>query len=393
LASRTEAVPRHAHIVGWGMAVPDRVLTNDDLVAMVDTSDDWIRQRTGIVERHVVDEGESTFTLCLQAAQSALDVADLDPDQLDLIVVATVTPDHAFPATACLLQDALGARHAAAFDLSAGCSGFVYGLSLAADLLIANRYTHALILGAETLSRITDYSDRNTCVLFGDGAGAVVLQASQTPGGVLSSVLGSDGSGGELLILPAGGSALPASVDTLAARQHFIHMQGRPVFRFATRTMPDAVREALKQAGLAIDDVKLFLPHQANDRILHAAAQGLGVPTERMFSNLASYGNTSSASIPIALCEAIGQGRITRDDLIVLIGFGAGLTWAAAAIRWSLPLPVPTPTRRMTLWRRLRYRLAQIRSMWRRLWRRIDARVFHILYDRNGRRKKRPSDD
>jgi 3-oxoacyl-[acyl-carrier-protein] synthase-3 len=379
---------QHAHIVGWGMAVPDRVLTNGELAAMVDTSNEWIQQRTGIAERRVAGEGETTFTLSLQAAQAALEVADLDPSRLDLIIVATATPEYAFPATACLLQDALGAERAAAFDLAAGCSGFVYGLSLAADLLTAGSYGHALVVGAETLSRITDWADRSTCVLFGDGAGAVVLRASEVPGGVLSSVLGSDGSGGELLILPAGGSAHPATTETVITRQHFIHMQGRQVFRFATRIMPEAAHQALKRADLTVDDVHLFVPHQANDRILQAAAKGLGVPQERLFSNLARYGNTSSASIPIALCEAIEQGLVERDDVIVCVGFGAGLTWAACVIRWSLPLPVPQPSRRMTFWRWLRYRWAQHRSYWRRLWRRIDAHLFQILYDRDGKRKR-----
>jgi 3-oxoacyl-[acyl-carrier-protein] synthase-3 len=371
------------------MAVPDRVLTNDELATMVDTSDEWIRQRTGIVERHIATDTETTLTFSLRAARVALEVADLDPAHLDLIIVATVTPDYILPATACLVQDALGAEKAAAFDLSAGCSGFVYGLGLAADLLIAGNYEHALVLGAETLSRIVDWTDRGTCVLFGDGAGAVVLQSSEAPGGVLSSVLGADGSGKDLLILPAGGSAHPASIETLMARQHFVHMQGRQVFRFATRIMPEASRQVLSRVGLRVEDVRLFVPHQANDRILQSAARGMGVPVERMFSNLARYGNTSSASVAIALCEAIEQGLIKRDDLIVCVGFGAGLTWAAAAIRWSLPLPARAPSRRMTFWRSMRYRLAQLRSRWRRLWRQADARLFHVLYDRDGKRKRR----
>lgn len=383
---------RQAHIVGWGMAVPDRVLTNGELTTLVDTSDEWIRQRTGIVERHIAGEGETTSSLSLQAAQAALEVADLDPAHLELIIVATVTPDYAFPSTACLVQDALGAEKAAAFDLSAGCSGFVYGLSVAADMLMAGSYRYALVIGAETLSRITDWTDRNTCVLFGDGAGAVVLQASDAPGGVLSSVLGADGSGGELLILPAGGSAHPATSDTVAKRQHFVQMDGRQVFRFATRIMPEASRLVLDRAGLDVKDVGLFVPHQANDRILQAAARGLGVAEDLMFSNLPLYGNTSSASIPIALCEAIEQGRVNRDDLIVCVGFGAGLTWAAVAIRWSLPLPAPEPSRRMAFWRWLRYRWARHRSAWRRLWRKIDAHLFQILYDREGKRKRRGKD-
>lgn len=375
------------------MAVPDRVLSNGELTTMVDTSDEWIRQRTGIVERHIAGQGETTGTLGLRAARAALEVADLDPARLDLIIVATVTPDHAFPATACLVQDALGAPKAAAFDLSAGCSGFVYGVTVATDMLASGHYNYALVIGAETLSRITDWSDRNTCVLFGDGAGAVVLQASPTPGGVLSAMLGADGSGSEMLILPAGGSANPATSETVIKRQHFLQMDGRQVFRFATRIMPEASRQVLDRAGLDVEDVALFVPHQANDRILQAAARGLGVAEDRMFSNLARYGNTSAASIPIALCEAIEQGRIRRDDLIVCVGFGAGLTWAAAAIRWSLPLPAPEPSRRMTFWRWLRYRWARQRSAWRRLWRQIDARLFQILYDREGKRKRKGKDD
>lgn len=388
MASQRPTPRLQAHIVGWGMAVPDRVLSNGDLSALVDTSDEWIRQRTGILERRIAAEGETTFTLSLQATQAALEVANLDPARLDLIIVGTVTPDHSFPATACLLQDALGAEHAAAFDLSAGCSGFIYGMSIAADLLSVGSYKCALVVGAETLSRIVDWTDRNTCVLFGDGAGAVILQASDRPGGVLSSVLGADGSGGDLLMLPAGGSLQPASAESVQARQHFIHMQGRPVFRFATRVMAEASEEALARAGLSVDDVDLFIPHQANDRILQTAAKNLGVPDERLFTNLARYGNTSSASIPIALCEAIDQDLIKRGDIVVCVGFGAGLTWAATAIRWSMPIPAPAPSRRMTLWRLLRYRWARMRSRWRRFVRRIDANLFRTLLDRNGRRKK-----
>jgi 3-oxoacyl-[acyl-carrier-protein] synthase III len=380
---------RRAHIVGWGMAVPERVLTNDELAVTVATSDEWIRQRTGIVERRVAADGETTFGLSLRASQAALEVANQDPAHLDLIVVSTVTPEHSFPATACLLQDALGAEHAAAFDLSAGCSGFVYALSIAANLIAAGTYERALVVGAETLSRITDWTDRGTCVLFGDGAGAVVLHANGASGGVLSTVLGSDGSGSDLLMLPAGGSALPASAETVAQRKHFVQMQGKQVFRFASRILPDACREALKRAGEAIEDVRLFIPHQANDRILQAAAKGLGVPVERMFSNLSRYGNTSTASIPIALCEAVERGLIVRDDLIVFAGFGAGLTWAAAAVRWSVPLPAAPPTRRAAFWRTVRYGWARHRSAWRRLWRKIDVRLFHILYDEDGNEKYR----
>lgn len=375
------------------MAVPDRVLSNDDLATMVDTSDEWIRQRTGIAERHVASDGDTTFSLSLRAAQAALEVADQDPAHLDLIIVATVTPEHSFPSTACLLQNALGAEKAVAFDLSAGCTGFVYGLSLASDLLASGSYDWALVIGAETLSHIVDWTDRSTCVLFGDGAGAVVLQSNDAPGGVLSSVLGADGSGAELLILPAGGSAHPTCTETVANRQHFLQMEGRQVFRFASRIMPEAARQVLEMAGLGIQDVTLFVPHQANNRILQAAAKGLGVPETRLFSNVDRYGNTSSASIPIALCEVIQQGLIRRGDVLVCVGFGAGLTWGATAIRWSLPLPAREPSRRMTFWRRVRYRLARIRSFWRQAWRQADAHMFQILYDREGNRKRRRKDE
>ncbi|MEA3341117.1 MAG: beta-ketoacyl-ACP synthase III [Chloroflexota bacterium] len=359
----------HAHIFGWGKAVPQRALTNDDLAQMVDTSDEWIRSRTGIGERRIVADGETTFTLSLQAARQALEVAGLDPSQLELVIVATATPDHAFPATACLVQDGLGATHAAAFDLSAGCTGFVYGLSVAADLIAAGAYENALVIGAETLSRITNWDDRNTCVLFGDGAGAVVLQADEADGGVLSTTLGSDGSGGDLLRLPAGGSREPASHRTVAEGLHYLTMRGREVFRFAVRTMPAATRQVLEQAGLELSDLSLLIPHQANQRIIDSSARSLGLSSETVFSNLERYGNTSAASIPIALCEAVAQGRIERDDLVVCVGFGAGLTWGAAAIRWSAPLPPTPPTRWEKAWQSMRYRYAALRSWTRRFLR------------------------
>ena len=364
---------RYAHIVGWGKYVPEQVVTNDDLAAIVDTSDGWIRERTGIAERRIVSPKESTATISIQAARAALEVADVDPTQLDLIIVATVTPEYAFPATACLVQDALGAPKAAAFDLSAGCSGFIYALSIASQGIIAGAYDLALVIGAETLSRIVDWEDRNTCVLFGDGAGAVVLQASDSPGGVLASVLGADGSGGDLLILPAGGSRHPASAETVANREHYIHMDGRKVFRFATRVMARAAREAAEQAGISVEDVALFIPHQANKRIIQSAAKALRLPLERFYMNLERYGNTSTASIPIALCEAIEAGRLKRDDYLLLVGFGAGLTWGATVVQWGVPLPAPAPSWRWRLWRQIRYRLAVVGSFLRRLVRWVEG--------------------
>ncbi len=362
-----------AHIVGWGKYVPKRVLTNDELSHMVDTSDEWIRARTGILERRIAGEGETTASMATEAAWGALKAAGLGPAEVDLIIVATATPDYAFPATACLVQDALGAGKAAAFDLSAGCTGFVYALGVAADMVAASdgpgNTSTALVIGAETLSRITDWHDRATCVLFGDGAGAVVLQADESPGGVLSTSLGSDGSGADLLCLPAGGSREPASHRTVSERLHYLRMRGREVFRFAARAMPDAAHRVLEQAGLTAADLALVIPHQANQRILEAAARALELPAESVYSNLERYGNTSAASIPIALCEAVEEGLVQRDDVVVCVGFGAGLTWGAMALRWSVPLPAAPPT-----WvRKVRYRVwhgyASVRSLVRRLMR------------------------
>jgi len=374
-----------AQVIGWGRYVPEQVLTNDDLSRMVETSDEWISTRTGIRERRLVEEGETTSRMAVQAARQALDVAALNPVQLDLIVVATVTPDYLFPATACLVQDALGASHAAAFDLSAGCTGFVYGLSVAAHLLSAGAYRTALVIGAEALSRITDWTDRDTCVLFGDGAGAVVLQASEGEGGVLATVLGADGSGGDLLRLPAGGSQMPASHRTVTEGLHFVQMRGREVFRFAVRVMPAATREVLEDAGLSLADLDLLIPHQANQRIIDAATRALDLSPEEVYSNLERYGNTSAASIPIALSEAVEEGLVQPGGLVVCVGFGAGLTWGAAAIRWTHPQPAPAPRWRRFL-RRLRYGLAVLRS-----WLRRSVRWFAALWTRDvleGRRDR-----
>jgi len=350
---------------------------------MVDTSDEWIRTRTGIVERHIADGKESTSTLAIRAAQEALQIAGLSPDELDLIIVATATPDYFFPATACLVQDALGASRAGAFDLSAGCSGFIYAISVGSQMITSGVYNNVLVIGAETLSRITDYTDRATCVLFGDGAGAFVLRASEEPSGILSFSLGSDGSGGDLLILPGGGSRHPTSLETLTQGMHHVKMEGRAVFRFATRVMGRAAKEVVDNASLSIDDIALFIPHQANLRIIQTAAKFLSLPMDRVFVNLDRYGNTSSASVPIAFCEAIEAGRVKPGDNLVLVGFGAGLTWAAAVVKWGVPLP----TREQLWWRRLlhwiRYRLARLRSWRHRAGRRADA-LWTELIGRNG---------
>ena len=364
---------RYAQIVGWGKYVPSQVLTNDDLAKMVDTSDDWIRARTGIVERRIADPRETTSTMSIKAAQAALQVADVIPEQLDLIIVTTATPDYLFPATACLVQDALGARRAGAFDLLAGCSGFVYGLGVGSQLIISGAYENVLVIGAETLSRIMDWTDRNTCVLFGDGAGALLLQASDAPGGVLSFTLGADGSGGDLLMLPGGGSRHPASAETVAQGLHYARMNGREVFRFATRIMGQAAKEALTAAGLKVDDIDLFIPHQANMRIIQSAAKHLGLPMDKVFVNVDRYGNTSCASIPIAFCEAIEEERIKPDDHLVLVSFGAGLTWAAAVVQWHVPLPAPRLSWWKRLLRRVRYRWAWLVSRLRRTYRKFNS--------------------
>ncbi|PKO23475.1 MAG: 3-oxoacyl-ACP synthase [Chloroflexi bacterium HGW-Chloroflexi-1] len=363
---------RYAQITGWGMAVPERVLTNADLTKVVDTTDEWIVSRTGIQQRHVVaSEKESTMTLATRAARRALRVADLAPIQLGLVIVATATPEYSFPSTASLVQDALGATNAGAFDLSAGCSGFIYALSVASDIIRSGDAEHVLVIGAETLTRITDWTDRNTCVLFGDGAGAVVVSAWDERCGVQASVLGSDGSGGDVLILPAGGSHAPTSHETVSSGGHFIKMNGREVFRFATTIIPKATEAVVEKAGWQLADLALVIPHQANIRIIESTAKRLRLPLDKFFVNLERYGNTSSASIPIALCEVIDGGRVKAGDKLVLVGFGAGLTWAAAAIEWGVPTPVkPQPWPRRWL-ASLRFALATIRSTVRRAERRV----------------------
>jgi len=353
---------RYAHITGWGMTVPSRLVTNDDLAQMVDTTDEWIRERTGIRERHIAGGEDTTASLAVEAALKALRVANLNPDDLDLIIVSTSSPEHIFPATACLVQDRIGATKAGAFDLLAACSGFIYALNMATQAIRSGAIKNALVIGAETLSRITDWEDRNTCVLFGDGAGAFVLQAGEEPGGVISAVMRSDGSGSESLSVPAGGSRLPASPETLLHRQHYIHMKGREVFRFATRVMVQATKEAVDKADLTLDDIHLLIPHQANQRIIEAALRGLDIPMERCISNVERYGNTSTASIPIATCEAIQRGRLHGGDWVVFVGFGAGLTWGAAVVKWTGPFlphrPIYPPSYRF--WVRVRSRLLRL---------------------------------
>lgn len=365
---------RYAHLIGWGKYLPEKVLTNAEIAQMVETTDEWIAARTGIRERRIAAEDESTATMALSASREALETADLNPADLDLIIVATASPDHIFPATACLVQDALGAVNAGAFDLSAACSGWIYGLSMAAQAIATGSIDHALVIGAETMSRMVNWEDRETCILFGDGAGAVVLGPSESPGGVLSTVLGADGSGGDVLSVPAGGSRMPASPETVNNHLHTIHMDGRKVFRFATRVMRQAATEAVEKAGLTMDDIALLIPHQANSRIIQSAARGLKMPAERVFVNLDRYGNTSGASIPIALCEALEEGRVEPGDRLVTVGFGAGLTWGAAVIERMAKPPLERPWRSRL--RAVLYVLARVRSRLRRWWRHLETWLF-----------------
>lgn len=321
-------------ILGVGRFVPEHVLTNHDLEKMVDTSDEWITTRTGIRERRIAPPGMATSDMAIAAAKAAMDMAGVCAEELDVIIAATVTPDMLFPSTACLVQAALGAWRAAAFDLSAGCSGFVYALSVASQYVAAGAAKRVLVMGAETLSRITDYEDRNTCVLFGDGAGAAVIGAKDGNSGILAFDLGADGGGADLLCVPAGGSRKPTTAETLASRGHFIKMEGKQVFRFAIRVVEESVITVLKKAGADVGDIDLFIPHQANVRIIDYAVEKLGIPREKVFVNLDRYGNTSAASIPIALSEAVEQGRVGPGSLVVMVGFGAGLTWGSCALRW-----------------------------------------------------------
>ena len=324
-------------IRGWGMYVPDRTMTNTELAKLVDTSDEWITERTGIKERRIAAPHESTSSMAIEAGRQALERAELSPEDIDLVIVGTATPDYLFPATACLVQDALGI-HGGAFDLEAGCTSFMYGLSLACALVTSGMNRNVLVIGSEVLSRILDWTDRSTCVLFGDGAGAVVVSEGRHATFEPRFVLGSDGSGGPSLCLPAGGSRIPASAETVHDRLHFVKMAGPEVFRFATRVVGEATHQVLSKAGLAVEDVDLFIPHQANIRIIESAVKRLRIPTERVFVNIDRYGNTSSASIPIALCEAEEQRRLRPGNTVVMVGFGAGLTWGAGALQWAAHL-------------------------------------------------------
>lgn len=323
-----------SRVTGTGKALPLNVLTNSDLEKMVDTTDEWITTRTGIKERRVASAEDFTSTLATAAALNALEMSGTSPAELDMIVVATVTPDYPFPSTACLVQSNLKAENAVAFDVSAACSGFIYALSVVDSFIRGGRVKKALVIGAEILTRIVDWSDRNSCILFGDGAGAVILAADTSEAGLLDSHIKSDGSYWELLYQPGSGNRNPASQKLIDERLAFIRMQGNEVFKLAVRMMEDAALKTLSAGGFTTDDIDLFIPHQANRRIIEAIGKRLGLPEEKVFVNLGRYGNTSSASIPIALDEANRSGALHPGDLVVLDAFGGGLTWGAQSIRW-----------------------------------------------------------
>ena len=328
--------PRYAHLTGWGRYAPAGILTNADLERMVDTSDEWIVSRTGIRERRVAAAHETTASMAAVAALRAIAVAGIDAADIDLILLGTLTPDYWMPATAALVKEAIGNTKATAMDLAAACSGFVYGYATAQAYITSGMAKHVLVIGAELLTRFLDYTDRNTCILFGDGAGAVVLSASYEPGGGLGIELTTEPQGAYMIWLPSGGSKSPPSAATIARGEHFIRMEGRETYRFATRTLATTALAAIEHAGLEPDDISLIIPHQANIRIIEAVAKGLDLSMDRMFVNVDRYGNTSAASIPIALAEAANSGRIKVGDRIVIVAFGAGFTSGAVAIEWTV---------------------------------------------------------
>jgi 3-oxoacyl-[acyl-carrier-protein] synthase-3 len=325
---------RSCSIAAVGSYVPERILTNGELETIVDTSDEWITSRTGIKERRIASETEFTSDLATRAALKAMKRAGISADQIDLIIVATITPDMPFPSTACFVQQKIGAHRAAAFDIEAACSGFIYSLEIAQQFIVSHTYNTVLVIGAEKLSSIVDWQDRNTCVLFGDGAGAAILQSFPGKHGLLTCVMGADGRKANLLSMPGGGSRHPASVETVNSRMHFLRMDGKETFKNAVNAMVSAAQTALSRCNTDISQIKCVIPHQANRRIIDAVAERLGAAPEQVFVNLDRYGNTSAASVAIALDEAVQSGRIHRGDLILLVVFGAGLTWGAAVIEW-----------------------------------------------------------
>jgi 3-oxoacyl-[acyl-carrier-protein] synthase-3 len=330
----------NAVITGWGMYVPPRVLTNSDLEKMVETSDAWITERTGIKERHIAGDSESTSTMGAKASRRALERAGLAAKDVDAIVCATMTPDHFIPSTACLIQADLGAARAAVFDLEAACTGFIYGLAVTRGLIVSGVAKTVLLVGAETMSRFIDWTDRGTCVLFGDGAGAVVIEASNASVGIESTVLRGDGTKKELLWIPAGGAKLPPSQNGAEPGGYFVKMAGGEVFRLAVMRMAESAEQAIAEAGLRLEDIDLLIPHQANNRIIEAVAKRLRIDPAKVFVNIEKYGNTTAASIPMALCEAAEQGKVKRGDKILFVAFGAGMTWGASVTEWFGPVDV-----------------------------------------------------
>ena len=321
-------------ITGLGCHVPERVLTNDELAEMVETSDEWITERTGIKERRIAAPEEALSDLALPAARRAIEQARVDPRSIDLVIVATVTPDMAFPTTAAVLADAIGAPDAGAYDLSAGCTGFMYALAQAYGMMASGLSERALVVGGDVLSKIVNWRDRTTCILFGDGAGAVVLDRVEE-GGFLGFELGADGAGSIHLTLPAGGSRTPATAETIALEKHFVHMNGREVFKFATRVLVSSAEKLLSECDVPVEDVAVYVPHQANVRIMDHAAKKLGIARERMIVNVDRYGNTSSGSIPLALADAATEGRLRPGALVLMTGMGAGLTWGSSLLEWT----------------------------------------------------------
>ncbi|MBM4408189.1 MAG: ketoacyl-ACP synthase III [Chloroflexi bacterium] len=324
-----------AHITGWGAYAPPGVLTNADIEHLVDTSDEWIVSRTGIRERRVAGPHETTASMGAIAGRRAIAVAGLDPDEIDVILLATLTPDYWMPSTAALVKEAIGNTRAAAMDVAAACSGFVFAYSTAQAYIAAGMAKHVLVIGSEALTRFLDYTDRSTCILFGDGAGAVVLSASEAPGGTMATELTTEPAGAYMIWIPAGGAKAPPSPGTIARHEHFLRMEGKETYRFATKTMATTALASIERAGLRPEDVDLFIPHQANIRIIEAVAKGLGLPMERMFVNLDRYGNTSAASVPIALAEAVDSGRVKISDRVVMVAFGAGFTSGAVTVEWT----------------------------------------------------------
>jgi 3-oxoacyl-[acyl-carrier-protein] synthase III len=325
---------RTCSVSGVGSYVPSKVLTNAELEKLVDTTDEWITSRTGIKERRLAAKNEFTSDLAANAAVRAMRQAGVTPEQIDLVLVATITPDMPFPSTACFVQRKIGAFRAAAFDIEAACSGFIYGLEIGQQFIMSRTYDTVLVIGAEKLSSIVDWKDRNTCVLFGDGAGAAVLQNRPNAHGLLTAVMGADGRKSDLLFVPAGGSRCPASIESVSSRMHYLRMEGKETFKNAVQAMQTAAVEALRRCELDITRIKCIIPHQANRRIIDAVGERLGAKPDQLFINLHNYGNTSAASVAIALDEAVASGRVQRGDLILLVVFGAGLTWGAAVIEW-----------------------------------------------------------